>query len=64
MNDKPHWPVLEVRKAANGWMVRSAPDYSRDRAAVDDFYVFREWPECSDFIRNASDATFLKGDKP
>lgn len=55
-SEKPYWPFIELRVAANGWIVRRAPDYSRDTVASrDETYVFTSWPECSDFLAVATE---------
>jgi hypothetical protein len=58
VKEHPYWPVCEVRKAANGWLIRPAPDYMRPQSlsTEDDFYVFNDWKEVADFLLLATEA--------
>jgi hypothetical protein len=53
----PFWPRVEVWRASNGWIVQPAIGFDRQRAMAADseVYVFRDWPECSDFLLSVTE---------
>lgn len=57
MTERPYWPVCEVRKAANGWLVRPGASIDNGRISPsDDFYVFQRWDDCQQFLCDVTTA--------
>lgn len=50
MTEMPYWPNIELRRVANGWIVQSGRDYSRDHNALGEVYCFIEWRDCEQFM--------------
>lgn len=50
--EHPYWPCIELRRAANGWIVQQGADYTRDRtySTLDNVYIFTEWRDCERFM--------------
>lgn len=49
--EHPHWPNIELRRIANGWIVQQGMNHDRATyAQLHEVYCFTEWRDCERFM--------------
>lgn len=63
-DEHPHWPALELRRVANGWIVQRGSYQGQDRtfSYLEDVYCFSQWRDCEQFMAKVTTSSSVEAE--